>query len=82
MRKVSLLALALALLTLPLCLSAAVEPSIKIPPGDGGGTGGGCVTSCAVECSDGSWSSIGCLSDECAKCTCSGSPVLANPRCD
>jgi hypothetical protein len=45
-------------------------------PSDGGGG-----TTCAKQCSDGSWSSIACLSNETAHCTCTGSPLLANPYC-
>jgi hypothetical protein len=50
--------------------------------GDGWGSGGGSSsTTCARRCSDGSWSSIACLARETAHCTCSGSPLLANPYC-
>jgi hypothetical protein len=60
---------------------AAVNPDVKIPPDtDGGGT---CATSCSFKCNDGSWSSIACLPNECAKCYCNGyqAPVLATPKC-
>lgn len=50
--------------------------------GGAGGSGGGSgSTTCATQCSDGSWSSIGCLSNETAHCACDGSPVLARPYC-
>jgi hypothetical protein len=37
---------------------------------------------CAVQCPDGSWSSIGCYQREIAVCSCTGSPVQANPYCE
>jgi hypothetical protein len=59
-----------------------IQPGQRPPaPGDPGNGGGCASTTCAVQCSDGSWSSIGCNSNEYATCSCSGSPVLANPRC-
>ena len=61
--------------------------------GGGGGTGGGSTGggstcngehTCAEQCEDGSWSSIGCLiGKETASCTCSGQPprLQATPKC-
>jgi hypothetical protein len=46
--------------------------------GSGGSSGS---TTCAKQCPDGSWSSIGCLSNETAHCACDGSPVQARPYC-
>lgn len=50
---------------------------------NGGGNNGGGThqTTCGVQCSDGSWSSIACNPNEAASCTCTGSPLLANPSC-
>ena len=64
--KTRLILLALVLLSLP--LSAWTKD-----PGDGGGTGT-CSTSCARQCASGYWSSIGCLSNQCAHCPCTGTP--------
>lgn len=67
MRKEFLVSM-LALLLLSL---VSPRPSHGLP----GGT-------CAVQCPDGSWSSIACDRNENAFCTCSGSPVQANPYCE
>ncbi len=45
---------------------------------DNGGSG---TSSCSEVCSDGSWSGIGCYPGQTAVCSCTGSPVLANPHC-
>ena len=45
------------------------------------GTDSGSGGSCARQCRDGSWSGIACLPGQMAYCTCSGSPVQANPHC-
>jgi len=69
----------LVLLTTPML---AIEPRVPnyVYPGDGSG-GGGSSTTCTVQCPDGSWSGIGCNTGETAHCTCTGSPVQANPYC-
>jgi hypothetical protein len=41
--------------------------------GDGSG-GGSCSSSCAVQCANGYWSSIGCLEGQCAHCPCGNPP--------
>jgi len=38
-------------------------------------------TTCAVQCPDGSWSSIACNSGETAVCSCTGAPLQADPYC-
>jgi hypothetical protein len=43
---------------------------------------GGYSSTCACECPDTSWSGIACNEGQIAYCTCSGSPVQANPRCE
>jgi hypothetical protein len=60
-----------------------IQPGQRPPaPGDPGSGGGSCgSTTCAVQCTDGSWSSIACNSNEYATCSCDGSPLLANPYC-
>ncbi|HEY0783460.1 MAG TPA: hypothetical protein VGE98_13460 [Thermoanaerobaculia bacterium] len=54
-------------------------------PGDTGDGSGTCVTTCARQCRDGSWSSIACNSNERATCDCTGishgSSVQAFPSC-
>jgi hypothetical protein len=78
-QKIRIPLLAFAATLSALAVSAHPDPSVRIPPDNTGG--GTCSTTCAVQCSDGSWSSIACLSNEKATCSCSGAPVLANPRC-
>lgn len=72
--KLFLVVLVLAIVAAP----ASAHLFYRDPGGDGMG---GCSSSCSRECSDGSWSGIGCLSGQCAYCTCSGYPVRANPYC-
>ena len=77
-RKIKLFLFAMVLAVVP--LYAGANGPFQNDPGDGSG-GGGCSTSCAKPCPDGSWSGIGCLANQCAHCTCTGSPVRANPYC-
>lgn len=56
----------------------ATDYQCDVPPCE---TDGGGATSCAVRCPDGSWSSIGCNSNETAHCSCSGYPLQARPYC-
>ncbi|HEY0554480.1 MAG TPA: hypothetical protein VGG20_09445 [Thermoanaerobaculia bacterium] len=80
--KVRLLLVAFLLLTLPVTAAQAFDhhgPFYQ-DPGDGGG-GGGAGGTCAIQCPDGSWSGIACNPGQQAHCTCSGSPVQANPSC-
>jgi hypothetical protein len=73
--RVRLFLLALALTT---PLYATLPGPFQNDWGDGGGGGS---TTCAVQCTDGSWSSIACNTGETAHCTCTGTPLLANPSC-
>lgn len=77
-KSVRLVLLALVLLTMP--LYAALPPDHRIDPGGGEGSGG-TSTTCAYQCSDGSWSSIACNTGEIAYCKCDGSPLKARPYC-
>ena len=76
-KHVRLFLLALVLTTTPLL--AGVNGPFQNDPGDGSGGSGS--TTCAVQCSDGSWSGIACNTGQTAHCTCTGSPVKANPYC-
>lgn len=55
--------------------------------GSGGGSGGGggwttyCARTCARQCPNGYWSSIGCLSNECAFCPCPADGSIPTPYC-
>jgi hypothetical protein len=76
--KVKIFATALLVMGLPFFGTVhAADQQCDSPPCEGGGSG----TSCAFHCSDGSWSSIGCLDNETAHCSCSGYPLQANPYC-
>lgn len=78
-RKVLLLALIAAMaVVIPASQSSASNNPPWFPPFDGGGDGG---NTCAFQCPDGSWSGIACNNGETAVCSCSGSPVQANPHC-
>ncbi len=69
------------LLLVLLLMIASVSVALAVfhqDPGTGGGSGG-CVTSCAKQCPSGYWSSIGCLSGECAYCPCGQVPPM--PYC-
>jgi len=65
--KVKLLLLGLVLVLSSLPLSAWTKD-----PGTGGGTS--CSSSCARQCANGYWSSIGCLPGQCAYCPCGNPP--------
>jgi hypothetical protein len=79
MKKIRLFLLALVLLTMP--LYAVRSGPFQNDPGDGGSGGGGGSTTCAVQCSDGSWSGIACNTGQTAHCACDGSPLRARPYC-
>jgi hypothetical protein len=76
--KLFFAALLLSSLALVPTTNAATDHQCAESPCETDGDGS---TTCAVRCSDGSWSSIGCLDNETAHCSCSGYPVLANPYC-
>lgn len=68
-----------------LLVMAFVLPASRSSASGGGGwqppfdDGNG--DTCAIQCSDGSWSSIACLHNEIAICSCGGSPLQADPHC-
>ena len=79
--KARVFLVACILLALPFAVAqASGQDNIfnQDPFGDGGDGAGG---TCAVQCSDGSWSGIACNPGEQAHCTCTGRPVKANPSC-
>ncbi|MFL6260526.1 MAG: hypothetical protein ACJ76Y_12500 [Thermoanaerobaculia bacterium] len=76
-RKVLLLAL-IGSMALVIPASRASAYGTFYPPFESSGE---LSNTCAVQCPDGSWSGIGCNSGEIARCTCSGSPVQADPHC-
>ena len=68
-----------------LLVMAFVLPASRSSAANGGGDqppfGDSNGTTCANKCDDGSWSSIACLDNEMAVCSCTGSPLQANPYC-
>lgn len=75
--RVKVLMMLLILMILPLTAAmATIQHLNPIDPGSGGGT---CSSSCAVQCANGYWSSIGCLSGQCAHCPCNGG--IPQPYC-